>query len=329
MIEDKKPLQFKIEEADSVEIISIVDNSADFLSSTDKKQVQSFRQWTTARYGQEWTRSHAELPVAEHGFSMLVRVRKDVQVRTVLFDTGVSAGGIVENASRMGLNLKEVEVIVLSHGHYDHFGGLEAAVKKINNPGLPIVAHKSMFEARGTSNSDGTIREYPKFPAEARLSPARIVTTKQPSLLVDGLICVTGEIPRKTSYERGFTRHRTFMNSEWQPDPWIRDDRAIVINVKGKGLVVLSGCAHAGIINTVHYAQQITGVKSVYAVMGGFHLAGKEFEKRIKPSIKELKRINPQLIVPSHCTGWKAMCALAEKLPEAFIWNSVGNLYRL
>jgi 7,8-dihydropterin-6-yl-methyl-4-(beta-D-ribofuranosyl)aminobenzene 5'-phosphate synthase len=329
MIEDEKPLQFKIEEADSVEIISIVDNSVDFLSSTDKKQVQSFRQWTMARYGQEWTRSHVELPVAEHGFSMLVRVMKDRQARTVLFDTGVSDRGIVENALRMGLNLKEVEAIVLSHGHYDHFGGLEAAVKKINNPGLPIVAHKSMFEVRGTSNSDGTIREYPKFPTEARLSPARIVTTKQPSLLVDGLICVTGEIPRKTSYERGFTRHRTFMNGAWQPDPWIRDDRAIVINVKGKGLVVLSGCAHAGIINTVSYAQQITDVAKIYALIGGFHLAGKEFENQIEPTINELRKISPALIAPSHCTGWKAIYAVIKTLPEAFVWNSVGNLYTL
>ena len=329
MIEDEKPLQFKIEEADSVEIISIVDNSVDFLSSTDKKQVQSFRQWTMARYGQEWTRSHVELPVAEHGFSMLVRVMKDRQARTVLFDTGVSDRGIVENALRMGLNLKEVEAIVLSHGHYDHFGGLEAAVKKINNPGLPIVAHKSMFEVRGTSNSDGTIREYPKFPAEARLSPARIVTTKQPSLLVDGLICVTGEIPRKTSYERGFTRHRTFMNGAWQPDPWIRDDRAIVINVKGKGLVVLSGCAHAGIINTIHYSQKIAGLDSVYAVIGGFHLAGKEDKSRIEQTVKELKQVNPKLVVPSHCTGWRAMCTIANELPDAFVWNSVGNLYRI
>jgi 7,8-dihydropterin-6-yl-methyl-4-(beta-D-ribofuranosyl)aminobenzene 5'-phosphate synthase len=329
MIEDEKPLQFKIEEADSVEIISIVDNSVDFLSSTDKKQVQSFRQWTMARYGQEWARVHVELPVAEHGFSMLVRVMKDRQARTVLFDTGVSDRGIVENALRMGLNLKEVEAIVLSHGHYDHFGGLEAAVKKINNPGLPIVAHKSMFEVRGTSNSDGTIREYPNFPAEARLSPGRIVTTKQPSLLVDGLICVTGEIPRKTSYERGFTRHRTFMNGAWQSDPWIRDDRAIVINVKGKGLVVLSGCAHAGIINTVSYAQQITDVAKIYALIGGFHLAGKEFENQIEPTINELRKISPALIAPSHCTGWKAIYAVIKTLPEAFVWNSVGNLYTL
>jgi len=119
------------------------------------------------------------------------------------------------------------------------------------------------------------------------------------------------------------------MNGAWQPDPWIRDDRAIVINVKGKGLVVLSGCAHAGIINTVSYAQQITDVAKIYALIGGFHLAGKEFENQIEPTINELRKISPALIAPSHCTGWKAIYAVIKTLPEAFVWNSVGNLYTL
>ena len=328
MTTNENSLGCKIREVDDVEIISLVDNSADFLSRIDKKQVQSFWQWTMERYGQEWSRKHSQLPVAEHGFSLLIRVFKDGQVHTVLFDTGVSPEGIIENAMRMGLSLKEVEAIVLSHGHYDHFGGLEATVKEIGKPGLPIIAHESMFDIRGTSNSNGAIREYPEFPTRAQLSPARIITTQAPSLVADDMICVTGEIPRKTSFEKGFERHRTLVNGSWQPDPWIRDDRAIVINIKRKGLVVLSGCAHSGIINTVTYAQQISGNAKVYALIGGFHLAGKDFDNRIELSLEEMKRINPEVIAPSHCTGWKAMCAIAKNFPEAFVWNSVGNLYK-
>jgi 7,8-dihydropterin-6-yl-methyl-4-(beta-D-ribofuranosyl)aminobenzene 5'-phosphate synthase len=109
----------------------------------------------------------------------------------------------------------------------------------------------------------------------------------------------------------------------------ILDDRAIAINVKDKGLVVLSGCAHAGIINTIAFAQQITGEMRIYAIIGGFHLAGKDNENRIEPTINELKKINPTLIAPSHCTGWKAIHAVAQALPNAFVWNSVGNLYVL
>ena len=326
----KKPRnqEFKVKEADAAEIISLVDNSVDFLSTIDNKQVQSFRQWTREQYGQEWTRTHTQLPLAEHGFSMLIRVFNEGKSNSVLFDTGGSAEGIVENTKRMSISLSEVEGIVLSHGHYDHFGGLLSTVKAINKVNLPIIVHEDMFETRGTRRSNGTIRRYTKFPTEAQLSPARIVRTKRPSLIADSMVCITGEIPRKTSFETGYTQHKAFVSGAWKSDPLIRDERAIAINIKGKGLVVLSGCAHAGIINTIAYAQQITGTEKVHAVMGGFHLAGKEFESRIQPTIKELQRINPKLIVPSHCTGWRAMCAIAKTFPKALVWNSVGNFYK-
>ena len=326
-----KPInqEFKVKEADAVEVLSLVDSSVDFLSTIDKKEAQSLRQWTRERYSAEWAITHTQEPIAEHGFSMLVRVFSEEKSRSVLFDTGGSPEAILENAERIGIDLSEVECVVLSHGHHDHFGGLLSAVKAVNKVGLPIIAHENMFGLRGTKRANGTIRKHTKFPTEAQLSPAKIVCTKQPSLIAGDMVCVTGEIPRKTSYEKGFTQQMAFVDGLWQPDPWIIDDRAIAINIKGKGLVVLSGCAHAGIINTVSYAQQITGIKNAYAVMGGFHLAGKEFESRIEQTVKALQLINPKLLVPSHCTGWRAMCAIAKTLPEAFVWNSVGNLYKI
>ena len=114
-----------------------------------------------------------------------------------------------------------------------------------------------MFKTRGTANSDGTIRTYPKFPTKEQLGSAQLINTKQPYLIGDGTILVTGEIPRETSFEKGFLQHRTLIDGIWQPDPLILDDRAVVFNVKGKGLVVISGCAHAGIINTIQYAQEL------------------------------------------------------------------------
>ena len=327
----EKPItqKMKLKEAEAVEIISLADNSVDFLSAIDKKEAQSLRQWTRERYSAEWGRTHTQAPVAEHGFSVLVRVFNKEKSSSVLFDTGGSPEGILENAKRMGVDLSEVDCIVLSHGHYDHFGGLLSAVKAINTVGLPIIVHENMFALRGTKLSNGTVRKHTKFPTAAQLSPAKIIRTKQPSLIAGDMVCVTGEIPRKTSYEQGFTQQMAFVDGSWQPDPWIIDDRAIAINIRGKGLVVLSGCAHAGIINTVTYAQQITKTEKVYAVLGGFHLSGKTYENRIQPTIEELQRINPELIVPSHCTGWKAMCAIAKTFPEAFVWNGVGNLYKI
>jgi 7,8-dihydropterin-6-yl-methyl-4-(beta-D-ribofuranosyl)aminobenzene 5'-phosphate synthase len=319
--------KFRISEVDSLEVLSIVDNSVDFLSTTNRKEVHSFRLWTKRRYGQEWTRTHTQLPFAEHGFSMLIRVLQGKKSVSILFDTGISANGVVENTKRMGIELTEVDNIVLSHGHYDHFGGIISALKTINKCNLPIIIHEDMLKNRGTISKNGTIRTFQDFPIDEQINLGHLIETKRPYLMCNKTIMVTGEIPRETSFEKGFSQHRTQTDGIWKPDPLILDDRAIVLNVKDKGLVVISGCAHAGIINTIFYSKYITGVNNVYAVMGGFHLAGKDSEERIEPTIKELLRIKPKLIAPSHCTGWKGMYSIANSLPNAFVFGSVGNLY--
>jgi 7,8-dihydropterin-6-yl-methyl-4-(beta-D-ribofuranosyl)aminobenzene 5'-phosphate synthase len=324
-LETKK---FVLKEASRIEIISLVDNSIDFLSSNSKREVQSLRQWTKERYGEEWAQTHTEFPVAEHGFSMLIRVFTEKSSYSVLFDTGVSPNGVVVNAERIRLDLGGIDYVVLSHWHYDHFGGLEATVKAINKTDLPIIAHERMFKRKGTANLEGVIRKHPEFPAKEHLNAAKIIITKKPYLIANKTACITGEIPRKTIFEKGFPQNIILVNNKWQPDPDILDERAMVLNLKEKGLIIISGCAHAGIINTIRYAQSISGVTNVYAVLGGFHLAGKEYEKRVDLTVNELKRVNPQLIVPSHCTGWRAATSIAQKLPDAFIWNSVGNLYQ-
>ena len=132
-----------------------------------------------------------------------------------------------------------------------------------------------MFRFRGVVSSDGEVRKYPRIPSADQVAPAKYSPTKQPYLIAENSILVTGEIPRKTSFEKGFSKHRVFSEGRWRPDPWIRDDRAIIINVKRKGLVIVSGCAHAGIVNTTLYAQHITGVKRLHAIMGGFPMPPK------------------------------------------------------
>jgi 7,8-dihydropterin-6-yl-methyl-4-(beta-D-ribofuranosyl)aminobenzene 5'-phosphate synthase len=297
-----------------------MDNSVDFLSTPSRREVQTLWQWC-GRTG--------EMPVAEHGFSILIRVFGVDGVYTVLFDTGVSPNGVVENAKRMDLNLGNVEVVVLSHGHYDHFGGLTKVVESINRENLEIIAHKDMFRRRGTLSLKGEIREYPTFPQIPHSKPVKIVNTTQPFHICGGYGVVSGEIPRTVEFEKGLRNNQIFRDGAWQPDPDLMDERALVFDIEGKGLVVISGCAHAGIINTLREAQEITGESEVYGLFGGFHLAGREFEKRIGSTVAELKKFSPKLVAASHCTGWRALQALHVGFPEAFVFNAVGNRYIL
>ncbi|NLF87861.1 MBL fold metallo-hydrolase [Candidatus Bathyarchaeota archaeon] len=310
----------ELAETSKLEIVSLVDNTVDFLSSNSRKEVRTFQ------HSSHW---HTGLPCAENGFSMYIKVYSSGESHSILFDAGTSPDGVCKNAKLMDIDLKSVGFVVLSHGHYDHFGGLVNAVKTINRPDLQIISHEDMDKPRAVANTKGDLREYPTFPKSKELTPANIINTKKPLLIASNLAYVTGEIPRTVSFENGLISNRIYKNASWHPDPLILNERALVFNVKDEGLVIISGCAHSGIINTVRYAQLITGIPKVYAILGGFHLSGKEYEKRINRTVKELRQISPELIIPSHCTGWRAMTTIAKKFPNTFIWNSIGNHYLL
>ena len=156
-----------------------------------------------------------------------------------------------------------------------------------------------------------------------------IIEQRQPSFLYDQSVLITGEVDRVTRFEKGFPVHQAWRGQSWEPDPLILDDQALIAHVAGRGLVVLTGCGHAGIINICRYAQRLTGVDKVHAVIGGFHLAGPLFEPVIGDTVRALEQLAPEMIVPAHCTGWKATHAIARRLPGAFIQNSVGTTFHL
>jgi 7,8-dihydropterin-6-yl-methyl-4-(beta-D-ribofuranosyl)aminobenzene 5'-phosphate synthase len=135
---------------------------------------------------------------------------------------------------------------------------------------------------------------------------------------------VTGEVERTTTFEKGLPNALVERDGKMEPDT-IPEDQSIVINLKGKGLVIISGCAHAGIVNTIRYAQQMSGISNVHAVLGGFHLTGAPFEPIIEQTLDELIMVAPEIIVPMHCTGWKAIQRFSEVFPAAFVLNSVGS----
>jgi len=268
--------------------------------------------------------------LAEHGFSALLTVRKGERERTVLFDTGVTADGMIENMRRLSLTPKDVEAIVLSHGHFDHTAGMEGLVRELGRGSLPVYIHPEFWSRRRIAISGGEPNEIPTTSKSALQGAGfEIVEERQPSFLLDRSVLITGEVDRTTAFEQGWPVHQRWQDGSWQPDPLILDDQAVVIHVRDKGLVVLTGCGHAGIINIVRYAQTLTGVTQIYAALGGFHLGGPSFEPVIPAVIDSFRNLDPTVIVPAHCTGWRAVHALAAALPDAFIQNAVGTRFEL
>ena len=155
-----------------------------------------------------------------------------------------------------------------------------------------------------------------------------IIEKQSPSLWIGDRVLVTGEIPRTNSFEKGFPNHYSEVKEgKMEADLWIKDDQAIILTVKDKGLVIITGCGHAGIINTLNYAKELTGEDKIYSLLGGMHLSGGLFESIIPRTVDELERLKPKFVVPCHCSGLKAMTEIAKKMPEAFMQNSVGTNY--
>jgi len=264
--------------------------------------------------------------LAEHGLSCLVRVFAGKKEHAVLRDTGLSRECMAWNARQMGIPLAGIEAVALSHGHFDHTGGLPTLFSGEARQ-IPLVAHPDAFLKRRVNSPASGIVDIPQLDAIAlKKAGADIRQKREPSTLAAGHLLVTGEVERKTPFEKGMPGMEMFAGGRWVPDP-ILDDQALAINVKDKGLVVLSGCAHAGIINTVEYAKKITGIDHVHAVLGGFHLTGKAFAEVIPPTIAGMKRIDPDYVVPMHCTGWDAINRFSEAMPGRCILNTVGTTY--
>jgi 7,8-dihydropterin-6-yl-methyl-4-(beta-D-ribofuranosyl)aminobenzene 5'-phosphate synthase len=267
---------------------------------------------------------------AEHGFSLLVTTRRNGSERRVLYDTGLTPDGLVENMRRLDLSPKDLEAVVLSHGHFDHTTGMDGLVRALGRPNLPVIIHPEFWSRRRIAIPGREPSELPSTSKSAlRGAGFEIIEEKQPSFLLDGGLLVTGEVDRTTEFERGFPIHQALRDGEWQPDPLILDDQAAVVNVRDKGLVILTGCGHSGIVNIVRYARKLTGVERVYAVIGGFHLNGPLFEPIIPATCEALAELAPEVIVPAHCTGYRATHALAATFPDAFIQNSVGTRFEL
>lgn len=307
--------ELNLREADRLEVTILVDNYTDLLMLQSTEVVRRSRI------------PPPRSPLAEHGFSCLVKVYVGSREHTVLMDAGIGATCLFHNADLLNLDLTQVGSVVLSHGHFDHFGGLLELLSR--SPGaMSLALHPDAFlERRLNVPTVGRPVGMPTLD-QAALEEAGAVLhqVSQPSTWASDLVLATGEVERVTSFERGFPWAEAKIDGQWVTDPF-HDDQGLAVNVKGKGLVVIGACSHAGIINTVKQAQKAAQTEAVHAVLGGFHLTGQVFEPVIGPTIEAMKAIGPHYVVPMHCTGWTAINRFAKEMPDQFVLNTVGTTY--
>lgn len=326
--------QVSLEAVDAVRLTTLVDNVSDMLllDQGPAKRVGVASAATAPRLPEPLFEEGETLDGlhAEHGFSMLVSVYRGDETSHLVFDTGMSPDGMTANMHRLGLDPRDIEVVVLSHGHFDHTTGLDGFIRAIGRPNLPIVVHPLLWTRRRISLPGVEPIEIPTL-SKRSIEGAGfdIIESRQPSLVFKNSVLVTGEVARTSGFETGMPFHEARRATAWEPDPLILDDQALVVHVRGLGLVVLTGCGHAGIVNIVRHAQRLTGIDHVHAIVGGFHLSGPLFASVIPPTVDALSVLAPQVVVPAHCTGREASNALAAALPDAFIQNSVGTCFEL
>lgn len=310
--------QFKLNQADKLEIWTLADNYIDSASGDNSAIVAR----ALPVKDMQWTNSI----LAEHGFSAVITTTTKEKQRTMIFDFGFSEDVVARNAAAIGVDLTKVELAALSHGHMDHFGGIAQVAARTGKQGLGLILHPTAFrQNRYLEPRQGIKIRLPALENEkVEASGFKITQVKEPLLLLGGDVLFLGEIPRRTSFEKGlpYAFYEEKGQKVWDPT---EDDTAVVMNLGSKGLVVLSGCAHSGIINTVEYAREITGIKEVHVIMGGFHLTGPAFEPIIDDTVKSIKQIGPNYVIPTHCTGRKAILAIEKAMPGQFLVNMSGT----
>ena len=332
---------------DELELVVMVDNETDTLSSVDEglpqlPEVVSLLGRVPPTRRCEGQPGHAvfdHLCVACHGLSVLVTARSGGATRTVLFDVGPYGDVWLDNAERLGVDLASIDTVFLSHWHADHSGGFPVAVGAIADAraaaGLPapiVDLHPDRPDQRGVSSPVGVVvMLHPEPTFEAIEAAGGVIERHAEAHAVADVFYGSGEIDRVTDYETGLVGHVTFRGDECESDPLIMDERFLAAHVRNRGVTVLSACSHAGVVNASLAAMAAYPDTPVDVVLGGYHLAGKEMEARIGDTVRDLReRIEPRVLAPGHCTGWRAKAELAaEFAPGRYAPSVVGSRYRL
>jgi len=324
----------KLVPVDALEVTVLVDNVTDSLSTVPKDVTNEVT--VLMKNGTLKMAAGEYRCCAHHGLSLIITARTGGDKQTVVFDAGPEAYTVTRNGVLLKVPFGDAGAVVLSHGHWDHAGGLVEAVRQVAtaNGGRRVEAHVNpgMFVPRATLRHGGEPLPQKAVPDPKDLAAAGATVVNRPEarLLLDSLFYLSGEIPRVTSYERGLPGQvkRTADGKSWEPDPLLLDERYVAAHVKGKGAVVFTACSHAGVINVLKDARNVFGDVPLHTVMGGFHLSGNQMEEIIPDTIKDMAGFGLKRIVPAHCTGWRAVGALVNAFGEGLIVPSaVGRQF--
>ena len=334
-------------ELDELTVTVVVDNATDTLSSitpgAPQRPEMSFLldgPPSGVHDGHAMVVTFDHLCVACHGFSALATARAGDRSATALFDVGPYADVWLANAERLAVDLATIDVLFVSHWHWDHTGGVPSVVAAITEartaaglPPLLVDVHPDRPDQRGMLTAIGTFAMLPEEPRFEAIEAAggQIARHAEFHEVGGGLFLASGDIPRTTSYETGLREHHTWRDGRAAPDPEIHDERFLAARVRGRGTTVLSACSHAGIVNVGLEARRLLRDTPVDVLLGGYHLAGPTVEPRIDQTVKDLADlVRPKFVAPGHCTGWRAAVALANAFgPAGYAPSAVGTRYVL
>ncbi len=260
--------------------------------------------------------------VAAHGLAYLITLNRQGQLTRILMDAANDPLPLFNNLEALGHRPEEIDAVVLSHGHPDHYGGLLEFLTRRSGPPPPVYLHQDIFHPKLFLTPRGRVGPWRLEMEQLQAAGVQVCQNQGPELILEQVL-LTGTVEATTLYEKGLPVFKRLLQGKEEPDPFT-DEQALVAQVEGRGLVVIGGCCHPGIVNIVKYAEKLTGVDKVALILGGFHLTAGG-DELIHNTIQGLRELDPELIMAGHCTGFRALSRLAAAFPDNFMVSCVGT----